>query len=56
VRPLLAKNIHSTDDSGVYFVSADNDKDGCKWRIARDDGTETSVRSRYHTTPQSMLF
>ena len=25
VRPLFSKNIHSTDDSGVYFVSAHND-------------------------------
>jgi len=43
VRPLFSKNIHSTDDSGVYFVSAHNDTDDCEWRVARNDGTDTGV-------------
>jgi hypothetical protein len=30
------------DDSSVYFVSADNGRYDCKWRIARDDGKDTS--------------
>jgi len=56
VRPLFPKNIHSTDDSGVYFVSAHNDTDGCEWRVGRNDGTDTGVKSRYQTTVTSMLM
>ena len=56
VCPLFPKNIHSTDDLGVYFVSAYNDTDGCEWRVGRNDGTDTGVKSRYQTTVTSMLM
>ena len=56
IRPLFPGNIHLTDNSGVYFVSADNGDAGCEWRIAHLDGIDTSVRSKYHKTPQTMLL
>jgi len=56
VRSFFPHNIHSTDDSGVYFVSADNGEDGCEWSIAKDDGTNTSVRSHYKTMEKSLLI
>ena len=56
VRPLQSNNIHSTDDSGVYFVSGVNNKKECEWRIAKDEGENNDVKSVYKTTKQSMLF
>ena len=56
VRPLFSKNIHSTDDSSVYFVSAHDDIDGYEWRVSQNDGTDTGVKSRYGKTPTSILM
>ena len=49
VRPLQSNNIHSTDDSGVYFVPGVNNKKDCEWRIAKDEGENNDVKSVYKT-------
>mmetsp|Transcript_55208 Transcript_55208/g.59818 ORF Transcript_55208/g.59818 Transcript_55208/m.59818 type:complete len:294 (-) Transcript_55208:21-902(-) len=56
VCPLYSNNIHSTDDSAVYFVSGINDKNECKWEITKNDGENNNVRSKYSTKQQSVLF
>ena len=45
-----------TDDSGVYFVSAHDDINGCEWRVSRNDGTYTGAKYRYKTTSTSLLM
>ena len=56
VHPLYPRNIHSTDDSGVYFVAAMNNKDEFEWRVAKDDGENNGFRSKYKSNNNSSLM
>ena len=53
VQPLKSNNIHSTDDSSIYFVAERNEKKEYEWRIAKDGIENNGVRSNYQTTPTS---
>ena len=49
VCPLYSNNIHSSDDGAICFVSGINDQKECEWKIARYQGENNNVRSRYST-------
>ena len=47
VQPLKSNNIHSTDDSSIYFVAERNEKKEYELRIAKDGIENNGVRSNY---------
>ena len=50
VGPLLSCQIHSTDDTTVYFVPEGIEKDQCEWRIGYENNENTDVHSNYKAT------